>query len=112
MSRYDEYPSTLGYANTIQNCAFVEFVDSAAYNACVAANPHNIGGEQIFVEERRPRGNAYGGNFGNRGGARGGRPGGPNDRYSKDGARGGGYGPRGRGGAMTPRGRGGQPQPA
>ena len=97
----------------------MEFADSTAYNACVAANPHNIGGEQVFVEERRPRANAYGGNFNNRAGMRGGRPG-PNDRpgsqsrggFGKDGGRGGGYGPRGRGGTMTPRGRGGQPQAA
>ncbi|KAL9124751.1 MAG: hypothetical protein Q9217_005953, partial [Psora testacea] len=100
-----------------KNCAFVEFADAAAYNAAVAANPHNIGGEQIFVEERRPRVNAYGGNFNGRGGMRGARP---NDRpgsqgrggFSKDGGRGGGYTPRGRGGALNPRGRGGQPQAA
>ncbi|KAL9103571.1 MAG: hypothetical protein Q9163_001409 [Psora crenata] len=84
-----------------KNCAFVEFADAAAYNAAVAANPHNIGGEQIFVEERRPRANAYGANFTGRGGMRGGRP---NDRpgsqgrggFNKDGSRGGGYAPRGR----------------
>ena len=58
-----------------QNCAFVEFADAAAYNAAVAANPHSIGGEQIYVEERRPRANAYGGNFAGRGGTRGGRGG-------------------------------------
>lgn len=97
----------------------MEFAEPPAYNACVAANPHDIGGEQVFVEERRPRANAFGGNFNNRGGARGGRPG-PNDRpgsqsrggFGKDGGRGG-YPPRGgRGGAMTPRARGGQAQPA
>ncbi|KAG8526755.1 uncharacterized protein KY384_008184 [Bacidia gigantensis] len=100
-----------------KNCAFVEFADSASYNACVAANPHNIGGEQVFVEERRPRPTAFGG-YNGRGGMRGGRTG-PNDRpgsqgrggFPKDGERGG-YGPRGRGGAMTPRGRGGQAQAA
>ncbi len=83
----------------------------------MAANPHSIGGELIYVEERRPRPNAYGGGFGGRGGMmRGGRPG--NDprpgsqgrgNYQKDGGRGG-FTPRGRG-SMTPRGRG-QPQPA
>ena len=44
-----------------QNCAFVEFADAAGYNAAVAANPHNVGTEQIYVEERRPRPNAFGG---------------------------------------------------
>ncbi len=102
---------------TAKNCAFVEFADPAGYNAAVAANPHSIGGEQIYVEERRPRPTAYGGGFGGRGGMRGGR--GSNDgrpgsqgrgNYPKDGGRGG-FMPRGRGGSMTPRGRG-QPQAA
>lgn len=90
-----------------KNCAFVEFADAAAYIAAVAANPHSIGGEQIYVEERRPRANAYGGNFAGRGGMRGGRggnegrPGSSSGRggFPKDGGRGG-YsrgGPRGRG---------------
>ncbi|MCJ1437358.1 hypothetical protein MMC27_006745 [Xylographa pallens] len=100
-----------------KNCAFVEFADIAGYNAAVAANPHLIGGEQIYVEERRPRPSAYGGGFNNRGGMRGGR-GGPDGRpngqgrggFQKDGGRGG-YIPRGRGGTLTPRGRG-MPQPA
>ncbi len=63
------------------------------------------------MEERRPRANAYGGNYAQRGGMRGGR-GGNDGRggYPKDGGRGG-YVPRGRGGNMTPRGRG-QPQAA
>ncbi len=100
-----------------QNCAFVEFEDQAAYSAAVAANPHPIGGEQIYVEERRPRSNAYGGNFAGRGGMRGGRGGsegrpGSQGRggFPKDGGRGG-FVPRGRGGTTTPRGRG-QPQAA
>lgn len=101
----------------LQNCAFVEFTDAAGYNAAVAANPHSIGGEQIYVEERRPRSTAYGGGFNGRGGIRGGR-GGADGRqgsqgrggYPKDGGRGG-FIPRGRGGNMAPRGRG-QPQPA
>ncbi|MCJ1286648.1 hypothetical protein MMC26_005994 [Xylographa opegraphella] len=100
-----------------KNCAFVEFADIAGYNAAVAANPHLIGGEQIYVEERRPRPSAYGGGYNNRGGMRGGR-GGPDGRpngqgrggFQKDGGRGG-YIPRGRGGTLTPRGRG-MPQPA
>ena len=67
------HPST--HLTVRQNCAFVEFADATAYNAAVAANPHSIGGEQIYVEERRPRANAYGGNFAGRGGMRGGRGG-------------------------------------
>ncbi|KAL8761623.1 MAG: hypothetical protein Q9184_002270 [Pyrenodesmia sp. 2 TL-2023] len=101
-----------------KNCAFVEFETIEGYNAAVAANPHSIGGEQIYVEERRPRNTPYGG-FNPRGGMRGGR-GGPDGRpgsqgrggFSKDGGRGG-FVPRGgRGGSMTPRGGRGQPQAA
>ena len=105
--------------NHEQNCAFVEFADAAAYNAAVAANPHSIGGEQIYVEERRPRANAYGGNFAGRGGMRGGRggnegrPGSSQGRggFPKDGGRGGYVNRGGRGGNVPPRGRG-QPQAA
>ncbi|KAL8737466.1 MAG: hypothetical protein Q9181_001654 [Wetmoreana brouardii] len=99
-----------------KNCAFVEFETSEGYNAAVAANPHSIGGEQIFVEERRPRPAAYGG-FNARGGMRGGRGDGrPSGQgrgnFPKDGGRGG-FVPRGgRGGSMTPRGGRGQPQVA
>ncbi|KAL9075916.1 MAG: hypothetical protein Q9161_001310 [Pseudevernia consocians] len=97
-----------------KNCAFVEFADAAAYNAAVAANPHSIGGEQIYVEERRPRANAYGGNFAGRGGMRGGRggnegrPGSSQGRggFPKDGGRGGYVNRGGRGGNVPPRGRG------
>ncbi|KAL8733865.1 MAG: hypothetical protein Q9166_001853 [cf. Caloplaca sp. 2 TL-2023] len=101
-----------------KNCAFVEFETVEGYNAAVAANPHSIGGEQIYVEERRPRPAGYGG-FNPRGGMRGGR-GGADSRpgsqgrgnYPKDGGRGG-FVPRGgRGGNITPRGGRGQPQPA
>lgn len=103
---------------TIQNCAFVEFETAEGYNAAVAANPHSIGGEQIYVEERRPRPAGYGG-FNPRGGIRGGRggtdgrPGGQGrGNFPKDGGRGG-FVPRGgRGGNITPRGNRGQPQPA
>ncbi|KAI9849663.1 MAG: hypothetical protein M1837_002788 [Sclerophora amabilis] len=101
-----------------KNCAFVEFANIAGYTAAVAANPHQIGGEQIYVEERRPRSGAYGGagyNAG-RGGAgrgRGGLDGRPSSQgrggLQKDGGRGG-YGTaRGRGGNNTPRGRAGPP---
>ncbi|KAI4125027.1 MAG: hypothetical protein LQ338_004492 [Usnochroma carphineum] len=101
-----------------KNCAFVEFETLEGYNAAVAANPHSIGGEQIYVEERRPRNTPYGG-FNPRGGMRGGR-GGTDGRpgsqgrggFPKEGGRGG-FVPRGgRGGNMTPRGGRGQPQPA
>ncbi|KAI4192013.1 MAG: hypothetical protein LQ348_003302 [Seirophora lacunosa] len=102
-----------------KNCAFVEFETVEGYNAAVAANPHAIGGEQIYVEERRPRNTPYGG-FNPRGGIRGGR-GGPDGRaggqgrggYPKDGGRGG-FVPRGggRGGNITPRGGRGQAQAA
>ena len=100
-----------------QNCAFVEFSEPAGYRSAVSANPYRIGGEEIMVEERRPRPNAYGGGYNNnRGGMRGGRGGsegrgGSQGRggYPKDGR--GGFTPRGRGGNIAPRGRG-QPQPA
>lgn len=102
----------------MQSCAFVEFAEPAGYAAAVAANPHQIGTEQIYVEERRPRANAYGGNsFGaGRGGAgrgRGdGRAGSQGGRggFQRDGGRGG-FAPRGRGGNMAPKGRS-QPQAA
>lgn len=100
-----------------QNCAFVEFETNEGYNAAVAANPHSIGGEQIYVEERRPRPAAYGG-FNARGGIRGGRGGGDGrpgsqgrGNFPKDGGRGG-FVPRGGRGGMTPRGGRGQPMPA
>lgn len=37
----------------------------------MAANPHTVNGENIIVEQRRPKANAYGGSnySGNRGGA-------------------------------------------
>lgn len=99
----------------------MEFSSAAGYQAAVAANPHQVGGEQIYVEERRPRSGAYGGPGynANRGGPGRGRGGPPDGRlnhqgrggFLKDGGGGrGGYGPsRGRGGSMTPRGRGGPP---
>ncbi|KAJ0413049.1 hypothetical protein BJY00DRAFT_297495 [Aspergillus carlsbadensis] len=83
-----------------KNCAFVEFSDAAAYNAAVAANPHQIGTEQVNVEERRTRGNAYGGITGRGGGAGRGR----GDRAGSQGR--GGF-PRDGRGSFAPRGRGG-----
>ncbi|KAJ5934618.1 hypothetical protein N7466_004165 [Penicillium verhagenii] len=87
--------------NRPKNCAFVEFAEPSGYAAAVAANPHSVSGEQILIEERRPRGNAFGGNgFAGRGGARG-----RGDRTGSQGGRGG-FQREGRGG-FAPRGRGG-----
>ncbi|KAK4661724.1 uncharacterized protein QC763_707110 [Podospora pseudopauciseta] len=97
--------------NRTKNCAFVEFKTPAGYNAAAAANPHTVNGENIVVEPRRPKSNAYGGaGYPARGGATGGR--GSRGGYesqrsgSQGGGRGGftGQGRGGRGGA--PRGRG------
>lgn len=96
-------------ANNFQNCAFVEFKTQAGYNAAVAANPHTVNGENIVVEQRRPKANAYGGANYNaaRGGAgaRTGRGGYEPSRSGSQSGRGGftgqprarGTGPRGRG---------------
>jgi len=98
--------------NRTKNCAFVEFKTQAGYNAAVAANPHTVNGENIIVEQRRPKANAYGGsNYSStRGGGVPGRGRGgyePQRSGSQGGAGRGGFTgqPRGgRGGA--PRGRG------
>ncbi|RJE26057.1 hypothetical protein PHISCL_01582 [Aspergillus sclerotialis] len=92
-----------------KNCAFVEFAEPSGYTAAVAANPHQIGTEQIYVEERRTRANAYGANA-NFGSGRGGAGRGRGDRagsqgrggFQRDGGRG--FGMRGRGNA-APKGR-------
>jgi hypothetical protein len=96
--------------NRQKNCAFVEFVTPAGYQAAVAANPHIVNGESITVELRRPKSTAYGGSNYNtgRGNAanRGGRGGFDGRSGSQSGGRGGFGGQnRGRGGAT--RGRGG-----
>ncbi|KAL2817240.1 hypothetical protein BDW59DRAFT_152847 [Aspergillus cavernicola] len=89
-----------------KNCAFVEFADSAGYTAAVAANPHQVGTEQVNVEERRTRGNAYAGNT-NYGPGRGGAGRGRGDRAGSQGRGGfqrdgrGGFAPRGRGGNVS-----------
>ncbi|EAW14689.1 NTF2 and RRM domain protein [Aspergillus clavatus NRRL 1] len=99
-----------------KNCAFVEFAEPAGYAAALAANPHQIGSEQISVEERRPRGNAYGGNA-NYGAGRGGAGRGRGDRAGSQGRGGfqrdgrGGFAPRGRGGNVNTKARN-QPQAA
>ena len=95
----------------VQNCAFVEFKTTAGYKAAVAANPHVVNGENIVVEQRRPKANAYGGANYNatRGGAgRGGRGGfEPTRGGSQSGGRGGFPGQsRGRGGGGPRGGRG------
>ncbi|KAI9749470.1 MAG: heat shock protein 90 [Chaenotheca gracillima] len=107
--------------NRAKNCAFVDFATLAGYQAAVAANPHQVDGESIAVEERRPRAGNYGGSgYGaGRGGPGRGR-GGPENRpgsqgrggFQKDGGRGGYGSGRGRGGASTPRGGRGGPQVA
>jgi hypothetical protein len=96
----------------MQSCAFVEFATPAGYQAAVAANPHIVNGENITVEPRRSKSQAYGGgNFGpGRGNLanRGGRGGFDGGRSGSQGGRGnfGGQN-RGRGGARG--GRGGAP---
>ncbi|KAK4937772.1 hypothetical protein LTR10_021649 [Elasticomyces elasticus] len=108
-----------------RNCAFVEFAEPAGYTAAVAANPHTVGSEQIYVEERRPRPNAYGGANANatftRGGSTAGRGRGggmqsgrtnSQSSFSKEtGGRGGFQQRGGKSGTVTPKGRG-QPQAA
>ena len=97
----------LGFFFFFKNCAFVEFAEPAGYAAAVAANPHQIGSEQITVEERRPRSNAYGNNTGF-GPGRGGAGRGRGDRAGSQGR--GGFQRDGRGGFAS-RGRGGNPGP-
>ncbi|KAK1780944.1 hypothetical protein QBC45DRAFT_83427 [Copromyces sp. CBS 386.78] len=96
--------------NRTKNCAFVEFKTQAGYNAAVAANPHTVNGENIVVEQRRPKSTAFGGsNYGSTGGrggaagrGRGGFEGGRSG--SQSGGRGGfGGQSRGRGGASRGR---------
>jgi hypothetical protein len=85
-----------------QNSAFVEYKTLAGFQAAVQNNPHKIGADNIYVEERRspafsPRGGARGGI---RDGARGGgRAGGSYGPGKNDGGapRGGFTGNRGRG---------------
>ncbi|KAF2719387.1 hypothetical protein K431DRAFT_286827 [Polychaeton citri CBS 116435] len=91
-----------------KNCAFVDFKTKDGYEAAVAASPIQLGGNQLYVEERRfkpgatpyvPRGQYQGnrgrGGFQNRGGSGGGGGG----NYAARGARG--SAPRGRGAAPT-----------
>lgn len=93
--------------NRQKNCAFVEYKTTEGYHAALNSNPHTVNGEQIVVEQRRPKQNAYGGpSYGpGRGGARNGGRGGFDGRQGQGNARGNFGQGRGRGGA--PRGRGG-----
>merc|ERR1711964_341803 len=56
--------------NRGKNCAFFEYATPEGYQAAAAANPHQVSGEAIYVEPRRPEPSAYGGNgyAGGRGG--------------------------------------------
>ncbi|KAH9825604.1 Nuclear transport factor 2 (NTF2) domain [Teratosphaeria destructans] len=97
-----------------KNCAFVDFKTAEGYQAAVNGNPHTLGENKLFVEERRvrpgstpyvPRGQYQGGR-GGRGGAQGQGTGRGNFQGQQ---RSGGYqGARGgRGGTSAGRGRGG-----
>ncbi|OCK77167.1 hypothetical protein K432DRAFT_304846 [Lepidopterella palustris CBS 459.81] len=91
-----------------KNCAFVDFVTPAGFQAALNANPHKVGTEDLYVEERRLRPTGFS-NF-PRGGMRGGR-GGPERTggqgrggFNKPDSGRGGFSQRGRGGNVTPRG--------
>jgi len=92
--------------NRQKNCAFVEYKTTEGYHAALNSNPHVVNGEQIIVEQRRPKSNAYGGSGygGGRGGSQRGRGGFDGNRTGGQGTRGNfSGGNRGRG---APRGRG------
>ncbi|QIW96937.1 hypothetical protein AMS68_002455 [Peltaster fructicola] len=90
-------------ADMLQNCAFVDFETPEGYQAAVAANPHTVGTESFFVEERKLRqGNAP---FAPRGAFQGGR-----GRGEFRGGRGG-FNQRGRGQGAARGARGGAQQP-
>lgn len=91
----------------LQNCAFIDFDTQEGYNSAIAANPHNISDETLYVEERKFRPGAT--PYIPRGRGRGG----PGQGVPRGGYQGrGGYAPRGdrggRGGGPggAPRGRG------
>ncbi|RFU23799.1 hypothetical protein B7463_g12538, partial [Scytalidium lignicola] len=93
--------------NRSKNCAFVEYATPAGYQAAAAANPHQVSGESIFVEPRRPKTSGYGGNFNaSRGGMnQRGRGGFEQGRGSGQGGRGNFQQSRGRGGSAARGGR-------
>ncbi|KXL41702.1 hypothetical protein M433DRAFT_33458, partial [Acidomyces richmondensis BFW] len=83
-----------------KNCAFVDFKTAEGYQKAVDGNPHKLGDDTFYVEERRvrpgstpyvPRGNYQGGR-GNRGG---GMQGAPRGNFQSNRS---GFTPRGRGG--------------
>lgn len=91
----------------------MEYADPASYAAAVAANPHNVGGTLISVDERKPRPGGFNQQF-NRGGSntgrgRGGmqqRNGSQSGNYPRDAGRAG-FQQRGsKPGNVTPKGRG------
>jgi hypothetical protein len=82
-----------------KNCAFAEYSTPAGYQAAVAANPLTVNGENIVVEQRRPKASAFGGSSYGRGGAGGrGRGGFDGQRSGSQGAGRGGFAQQGRGG--------------
>ncbi|KAK5171893.1 uncharacterized protein LTR77_003530 [Saxophila tyrrhenica] len=88
-----------------KNCAFVDFKTLEGYNAAIAANPHVISDENLYVEKRKflPGATAYNGRGRGRGGVGQGPPrGGFQGRGGYQGPRGG----RGGGPGGAPRGRG------
>lgn len=93
--------------NRSKNCAFVEYKAHEGLTAALAGNPHIVQGEQILIEQRRPKSTAYGGaNFaGGRGGAQRGRGGFDGRSGGPQGGARGNYGGQNRG--RAPRGRGG-----
>ncbi|VUC32236.1 unnamed protein product [Clonostachys rosea] len=93
--------------NRQKNCAFVEYKTAEGLQAALGASPHSVNGEQIIVEQRRPKANTYGGNFGGgRGGSQRGRGGFDGNRNSSQGGNRGNFSGQNRG-RGAPRGRGG-----
>ena len=90
----------------VENCTFVDFSTNAGFQAAVAANPHQIGNDSVYVEERRVRPTGFQNQRGSMNRGRGsfdGRQGRGN--FGKEGGRGS-FTPRGGRGTVTPRGRG------
>lgn len=104
---------SVAIANLFQNCAFVEYKTTEGYNAAMAGSPLTVNGENIVIEPRRPKANAYGGSsYGSgRGGASGRGRGGFEGRGGNNSR--GNFGGQGRGRGGASRGRGGaQPSQA
>ncbi|KAK7225591.1 hypothetical protein V2G26_013594 [Clonostachys chloroleuca] len=93
--------------NRQKNCAFVEYKTAEGLQAALGASPHSVNGEQIIVEQRRPKANTYGNNFsGGRGGSQRGRGGFDGNRNGGQGGNRGNFSGQNRG-RGAPRGRGG-----